>query len=127
MPYVQRNESGNIIGQYAVLQEGYAEEFLPDDSPELQPSIDAVAKQFEVAVQGELDADAQAKGYDGVLSACSYAGAPNAFQDDGLAYVARRSAAWVYCYQELAKVKSGERPMPTIEQIISELPPRVSA
>ncbi|MBY5698515.1 hypothetical protein [Rhizobium leguminosarum] len=35
MPYVQRDEQGNIIGVYANLQPGYAEEFLPDDDQDL--------------------------------------------------------------------------------------------
>lgn len=34
MPYVQRNE-GVVVGLYANLQPGYAEEFLADDSPEV--------------------------------------------------------------------------------------------
>ena len=35
MPYVSRDASGNINGVFANLQSGYAEEFLPDDDPEL--------------------------------------------------------------------------------------------
>lgn len=34
MPYVQRKE-GQIVGRYANCQPGFAEEWLPDDSPEL--------------------------------------------------------------------------------------------
>lgn len=34
MPYVQR-ESGKIVGVYARMQEGYAEEELPDDDVEV--------------------------------------------------------------------------------------------
>ena len=35
MPFVQRNNAGEIVGQFANSQLGYAEEFLADDSPEL--------------------------------------------------------------------------------------------
>jgi hypothetical protein len=35
MPYVSRDDSGNINGLYANPQPGYAEEFLPDDDPEV--------------------------------------------------------------------------------------------
>jgi hypothetical protein len=35
MPYVSRDESGNITGVFANLQSGYAEEYLPDDDPEV--------------------------------------------------------------------------------------------
>jgi len=33
MPFVQRNDVGVIIGLFANLQEGYAEEFIADDAP----------------------------------------------------------------------------------------------
>lgn len=39
MPYVQRDESGAIIGRFANPQPGFAEEYLSDDSPELLPSL----------------------------------------------------------------------------------------
>jgi hypothetical protein len=35
MPYVSRNDQAGINGVYANLQPGYAEEFLPDDDPEV--------------------------------------------------------------------------------------------
>jgi len=35
MPYVSRDQSGNINGLYANLQSGYAEEWLEDDDPEV--------------------------------------------------------------------------------------------
>ena len=36
MPFIQRDESGRICGRFANQQNGYAEEFLSDDDPELQ-------------------------------------------------------------------------------------------
>lgn len=35
MPFVQRDESGTIIGRFANLQPGFAEEWLDDDDPAL--------------------------------------------------------------------------------------------
>ncbi|WJM94701.1 phage tail assembly chaperone [Pseudomonas defluvii] len=35
MPFVQRDESGAIIGRFANLQPGFAEEWLDDDDPAL--------------------------------------------------------------------------------------------
>lgn len=91
------------------------------------PTLSQIIASFEAAIQAELDADAQAKGYDNILSACAYAGAANPFQIEAQLYVTRRGNAWHYCYGELAKVQTGTRTMPTISQIISELPKRVSA
>jgi hypothetical protein len=35
MPYVSRDDGGSINGLYANLQPGFAEEWLPDDDPEV--------------------------------------------------------------------------------------------
>ncbi|MBY4589488.1 hypothetical protein [Rhizobium redzepovicii] len=35
MPYVSRSASGAINGLFEQMQEGFAEEFLPDDNPEV--------------------------------------------------------------------------------------------
>lgn len=35
MPWVQRNEAAEVIGRFANLQPGYAEEWLDDDHPDL--------------------------------------------------------------------------------------------
>ena len=35
MPYVQRDDEGNITGCFANPQPGFAEEYLPDDNPEV--------------------------------------------------------------------------------------------
>jgi len=53
MPYVSRGDSGNINGLFANPQPGYAEEFLPDDDPEvvaflnppppIDPELDSVS------------------------------------------------------------------------------------
>ncbi len=35
MPFVQRNDTGEIVGRFANLQPGFAEEWLDDDDPAL--------------------------------------------------------------------------------------------
>jgi hypothetical protein len=55
MPYVQREE-GTIVGTFSNVQKGFAEEFLPDDNPEVvaflnppPPPIESVsARQFKL-------------------------------------------------------------------------------
>lgn len=90
------------------------------------PTFEETALLFEQAVQNELELDAKAKGYDNLISACSYAASANPFQAEGKLFVTRRGNAWAYCYAELEKVQNGTRPIPTIETFILELPPRVS-
>lgn len=45
MPYVQRNEAGEVVGRYANRQPGYAEEWLGEDSAEL-----AVVSQSQMVI-----------------------------------------------------------------------------
>lgn len=90
-------------------------------------TIEQIAAKFELDIQSYLDDEAQLRGYDNITTACSYAAAPNPFQAESISFVKWRGNVWAYCYGELAKVQNGSRAMPTIEQIISELPARVSA
>lgn len=75
-------------------------------------------------IQAQLDRQAQLKGYDNIVSACSYAaqeiGAP--FQAEGAAYLAWRSAVWAQAYATLAQVEAGEIPMPTPEEAVAAMP-----
>lgn len=78
--------------------------------------------KFLAAVQAHLDSRAQEKGYDGIVSACSYAGAANPFQAESQVYVAWRGNVWAYCYAEVEKVENGTRPIPELADFIAELP-----
>lgn len=51
MPFIQRNEAGVIIGQFANLQPGIAEVWLPDDAPELLAMI--VDSELQSAIDTE--------------------------------------------------------------------------
>lgn len=84
-------------------------------------SPDEQQKLMTDLVQTHLDMAAQARGYDNILSAASYAGDP-IFGVEGDAYKAWRSAVWEHCYSVLADVKSGTRPVPTAEELLAELP-----
>ena len=78
---------------------------------------------YVMAVQGVLDATAQERRYDNILSACSYATSTDpTFAAEGQACVAWRDAVWAKCYSDLAKVQAGEMAQPTIEDFLSSLP-----
>lgn len=89
------------------------------------PVFDASAYQTAAtqAVQGLLDQSAQSKGYDGILSACSYAISSHPrFGPEGQAFVAWRDAVWDHCYTVLAQVGAGQREVPTIADLLLEIP-----
>lgn len=103
--------------------------YMPGDPlPEPpSPSHEEVAKQlaapYAVAVQAMLDTVAQSHAYDGILSMVSYAGDQHPkFGAEGAAAKAWRTACWATCYTILAEVESGARPMPTVAELLAELP-----
>ena len=72
-------------------------------------------------VQSYLDTTAQERGYDNIVSLCTYAtSAIPKFKLEGQAGVIWRDAVWSKCYEILAEVQAGTREVPT--DIISELP-----
>jgi len=87
-------------------------------------SQEMLQASFETAIQALLNGTARSRGYDSIATAVSYAEEPAVpkFQEDGKAFRAWRSLVWAYAYQELAKVKSGEREIPTLDAFLAELP-----
>lgn len=74
-------------------------------------------------IQQHLDATAQSRAYDGILSLCTYATSPSArFAVEGQAGVEWRDACWTAGYQILAACQAGTRGIPTPEELIAELP-----
>lgn len=77
---------------------------------------DTVARVTELikqAVQKRLDTFAQAKGYDSMLSACTYATSSVAeFQAEGQKAIALRDSTWQALYAYLGQVQSGGQPVP---------------
>lgn len=83
-----------------------------------------LVSNFERAIQAHLDMAARARGYDSIATAVSYAEEPavQRFQEDGRAFRAWRSRVWAYAYDQLAQVKAGKRPVPTLDAFLAELP-----
>lgn len=74
--------------------------------------------------QARLDAFAQTRNYDGILSACTYASSSvPKFQIEGQYCVDMRDDTWARLYEMLAEVQAGTRPVPTsFADIEPELP-----
>ncbi len=90
--------------------------------PTPQEAFAAIVKSFDNAIEAHLHAGAVAKGYTNIERACMYASYPNPFWGESKSFVQWVGEVWAYCYVELQKVQEGTRTMPTVEQIISELP-----
>ena len=88
------------------------------------PDPEEIQQSITTATQQRLDDFAQTRGYDGIMSACTYATSTNAkFSAEGRYCVEARDATWVALYQILDDVLAGIRPMPTsYADIEPELP-----
>ena len=87
------------------------EQFVPPAPEPIRP--DQLLAQIVQATQTRLDAFAQGRNYDGILSACSYATSTvPKFQAEGQYCVQARDATWAALYAILAQVQAGERPLP---------------
>ena len=79
-------------------------------------------KALSSAIQTELDNKANESHYDSMMSARSYAGYENPFQAEAQKLAVWASSCWVVAGQIEADVQSGNRDMPTIDEVLSELP-----
>ncbi|MDP3351800.1 MAG: hypothetical protein Q8S92_22675 [Hydrogenophaga sp.] len=88
------------------------------------PTAEYVQAMFVAAIQQRLDAFAQTRGYDGILSACTYATSSiPRFSVEGQCAVDLRDLTWEAAYQVLAEVQAGTRAMPaSLDDIAADLP-----
>jgi hypothetical protein len=82
-----------------------------------------IIAEFSAGVQSRLDTFARTRGYDGILSACTYTTSTNPnFSAEGQCCVQARDATWAKCYEILSAVQSGTRQTPAWEELEAELP-----
>lgn len=91
---------------------------------EQQQVLQRIEQDVTEQTQQRLDAFAQTRNYDGVLSLCTYAtSADPKFKQEGQYGVEARDATWAKLYEILAEVEAGTRPVPDgYDNIEPELP-----
>ena len=86
-------------------------------------ALASTRKVLTDAMQSYLDQTAQTRGYDGILSLCSYATSSNPrFGPEGQAGVALRDAVWAYGYAVIDDITAGKRAVPTAAELVAALP-----
>lgn len=117
--------------EHAALIEGQSQgkRIVADESgrPILQdpppPTAEQIIAQYTGAVQQHLDTFARTRNYDGILSAATYATSTvPKFKAEGQYALEARDATWAKCYEILAAVEAGSRPIPTLDELLAELP-----
>lgn len=87
------------------------------------PTPEQVIDKYTALIQKRLDDFAKTRGYDGILSACTYAtSAVTKFKAEGQYAVQARDNTWATGAAIMADVAGGNRPVPTWEELEAELP-----
>lgn len=119
--------SADEVRAYAASIAVRPEFFSPRVTPE-QRAADraaAIANEIGRVVQMRLDEFARSRGYDSLLSACTYAtsGVPQ-FAAEGQCCMNLRDAMWGGLAGIMAEVQAGTRPLPaSIADVEADLPP----
>jgi len=94
-------------------------------TPEMKQAAAMAATQetYRKAIQSLIDGKAQEKQYDSGATLASYVNSTvPQWASEAQAFVVWRDQVWAYALAELAKVQSGERPQPSVEDFLAELP-----
>jgi hypothetical protein len=131
MKTYQTNENGSLYIEGMTIPEGhrfYAQALAEVEAGEAEilPYVEPLPTEadYSAAIQSKLDELAQEEGFDNIHTAVSYADEPavKSFQDHGIMFREKRSLVWAKSYEIMAEVKAGSRAMPTIDELLAELP-----
>ncbi len=79
--------------------------------------------EIVIAVQLHMDTTAQTRNYDNIHTLSSYeVSIDPTFKAEGTAGRKWRDNVWIICRQILEDVQQGLRPMPTVAEVLAELP-----
>ncbi len=106
---------------------GESVEMTHDEVEELRslmPSFAPTITDYENAIQNLVDGTAREKQFRDGVTLASYIGSTKPkWAAEAQVFVTWRDNVWFYAYDQLAKVQSGERPQPTVEQFLEEIAP----
>jgi hypothetical protein len=99
-------------------------QIVPLTAEEIAGRLEYLKSDIVSQTQQRLDSFAQTRGYDGILSACTYANDEvEQFAVEGHYCVVSRGATWAKLYEIMAEVEAGTRPVPSsYAEIEPELP-----
>ena len=105
----------------SAIPEDELAEALPADPPTPQKQLKAI----EQVIEKHMDSVAQARRYDNRDSCRLYAGYPNPFQVEAIAYGQWVANCWLVSNTAQADIIAGLRTIPTPDEAVAELPTMV--
>ena len=106
------------VGEVPTYNIEYQTLVFNDDVITVTTDTSKLAELIESRIQTMLDTKAKELGYDNMVSACSYAGYPNKFQEEAVKLGTWRSNVWDKAYELQASMTE----VPTIEEVLNQLP-----
>lgn len=105
------------------LPENHPRRRMLEEREARRSSPEWVQAEVTTRVQAVLDTFARTKGYDSIISAASYAASTiPQFAAEAARAILMRDNIWAACYAIMAAVVAGTRTLPTVEEIMAELP-----
>lgn len=87
------------------------------------PSPLVTADDYGEAIEAHADAVARSRQYSDADRLASYVNSTNpAWAAEATAFVAWRDAVWGYACAQMAAVQAGQRPQPSVAELVDELP-----
>jgi hypothetical protein len=109
-----------IEGRAVSIENGFE---IVDGTPEEPPPDEPTIADYASAAQLVVDKRAKDRGYNDAVTLASYVGSTiPEWAAEAQTFVAWRDSVWVYANTQLALVEAGERPQPTVQEFIEELP-----
>ena len=119
--YTQDVLEGTPVKQNDIWEQSWTVVQTPQ--AEIDRRIESLKTILQTAVQKRLDDFAQTRGYDNILSCCSYATSTiQKFQEEAQYCVQARDSHWSMCYTILQEFEAGTRVMPTVPELLGLMP-----
>lgn len=134
MMYYLIKPNGNVIGSHSIetliklqnargLTDCTITTELPKRDVAVEVQLASIKTQLLFTVDTLLDSEVQKHGYDNIAKCVTYEGDEDpVFNAEGTTAKKWRSKVYRKCYDILAQVESGERCIPTADELIAELP-----
>lgn len=103
--------------------------YAGDDMPVFEPTPEqqqaALVKSYDEALTAHFNRVAGERNYDSLVTATMRAGYEGPFKAEALAFAQWMDGCNIAGYALIAEVMAGTKPLPTIEEYLSSLPPMV--